>query len=88
LNILKSVIFHQPSSILGDHNSEPVAFDDMRSLSSKQQGPRDILMNRRDKESSDDESSDDELLSVKDILEEFLGSKPEVIDLTLTLNSR
>lgn len=54
----------------------------MRSLSSKQQESRDILMNKRDNESSDDESSDDELLSVKDILEEFLGSKPEVIDLT------
>ena len=34
-------------------------------------------MNKRD-----NESWDDELLSVKDILEEFLGSKPEVIDLT------
>jgi hypothetical protein len=54
----------------------------MRSLSSKQQGPRDILTNKHDNESSDDESSDDELLSVKDILEEFLRSKPEVIDLT------
>ena len=54
----------------------------MRSLSSKQQEPRDILMNKRDNESSDDESSDNELLSVKDILEEFLGSKPKVIDLT------
>jgi hypothetical protein len=43
----------------------------MRSLSSKQQEPRDILMNKRDNESPDDESSDDELLSVKDILEEF-----------------
>jgi hypothetical protein len=54
---------------LGDHNSEPVAFNDMRSLSQ--------TASKRD-----NESSDDELLSVKDILEEFLGSKPKVIDLT------
>jgi|HubBroStandDraft_4_1064222.scaffolds.fasta_scaffold1608514_1 hypothetical protein len=74
---MNSVIFCPPPLILGDHHSEPVAFNFMRSLSLKQPGPRDILMNARD-----DESSDDELSSVEDILEDVLGSKPDVIDLT------
>jgi hypothetical protein len=59
---------------LGDHNSEPVACNDEISFVQ--------IASKRDNESSDDESSDNELLSVKDILEEFLGSKPKVIDLT------
>jgi hypothetical protein len=74
---MNSVIFCPPPLILGDHHSELVAFSFLRSLSLKQLGPRDILMNARD-----DESSDDELPSVKEILEGVLGSKPDVIDLT------
>lgn len=74
---MNSVIFCPPPLILGDHHSEPVAFNFMRSLSLEQPGPRDILMNAHD-----DESSDDELPSVKEILEDVLGSKPDMIDLT------
>ena len=71
------VICYMTPSILSDHHSEPVAFDEVRPLSLKQPEPREILMNERD-----DESAGDELLSVKDILEDVLTNKPDVIDRT------
>lgn len=74
---MTSVTCYTTPSTLGDRHNEPVAFDDVRSFSLKQPEPREILMNERD-----DESSDDELLSVKDILDEVLTKKPDVIDLT------
>jgi hypothetical protein len=82
-----SVICCTTLSILSDRYSEPIIFDDVRSLWLKQQEPREILMNERDDENFDDEfynnkSFSDELLLVKDILEEILTSKPDVIDLT------
>ena len=78
---MTSVICYTTPSILSDHHSESIAFDDVRSLSLKQPEPQEILMNERDDESSDDEfcddeSSADELLSVKNILEHVLTNKP------------
>jgi hypothetical protein len=80
---MTSVICYTTPSILSDHHSEPVAFDEVRPLSLKQPEPQEILMNERDDESSDDELCDDEsagddLLSVKDILEDVLTNKPDV----------
>lgn len=85
--IIISVICYTTPSILSDRHRESIIFDDVRFLSLKQLEPREILINERDDESSDDEfcdneSSGDELLLVKDILEEVLTSKSDVIDLT------
>jgi len=90
---MTSVICYTTSSTLSDRHSDLVAIDDVRSLSLKQPEPREILMNERDDKSSDDEfcddeSSGDELLSVKDILEDVLTSKPDVIDLIFDFEFR